>query len=227
MALWHYYHAPMTVVWAFETQEIPRLLNVTGLLPTYPGIPHDETPRIDLTPIKHFDLKLCVAKEWHRFPGSYLVPDGVVIEFVKSEFNGLLPGHFENIPAEINSTSTLWLRPGTSRIPNTQNDLNKEEPSRYVNANSCDYLIDLDFPLHPVESPLEPRYAVDTKTWDRVFCRSFIDVRHSRLLTRAFWVPGQAWQKSNEFGDYCLLRNKELVNKKEIAVKGRLSQGEI
>ncbi|KAG6900526.1 hypothetical protein C0993_009479 [Termitomyces sp. T159_Od127] len=134
MALWHYYHAPMTVAWAFETQEIPRLLNVTGLIPTYPGIPHDEKPRIDLTPVKHFDLKLCVAKEWHRFPGSYLVPDGVAVEFVKSEFNGLLPGHFENTPAEVNSTSAFWLRPGTSHIPEAQNNLNKEEPSRYVSG---------------------------------------------------------------------------------------------
>lgn len=129
----------MTVLWAFETKEIPHLLNVTGLISTYPGIPVDETPRIDLTPVKHLDLKLCVAKEWHRFPGSYLVPDGVIVEFVKSDFDGLLPGHFENTPAKVNSTSALWLRPGTSHVPDAQNDLNKEEPSRYVSGLSSLY----------------------------------------------------------------------------------------
>ncbi|KAG6910519.1 hypothetical protein DXG01_009938 [Tephrocybe rancida] len=227
MALWNYYHAPMTVVWALETQELPRLLNTTGLLPTYSNIPVNDRPRIDLSPIKHFDLKLCIAKEWHRFPGSYLVPTGVSVDFVKSEFDGLLPGHFTNVPAQANSASDWWLRPGTSHIPLDQNDLNKEEPSHYVSVESCDYLIDLDFPLHPVESHLEPRYAVDSKTWDRVFCKSFIDAKHSRLLTRAFWAPGEAWQSNNEFGDYCLLRNKALVSQKEMEVKGRVSRGEI
>ncbi|KAG6841767.1 hypothetical protein C0991_007096 [Blastosporella zonata] len=208
MALWNYYHAPMTAVWALETQEIPRILNTTGLLPTYLNVSEDERPRIDLSPIKHLDLQLCVGKEWHRFPGSYLVPNGISVEFIKSEFNGLLPGHFSSIPG--NSTSQWWLRPGTSNVPKDQNDLNKEEPSHYVSVDSCDYLIDLDFPLHPVETPLEPR--------------SFIDARRSRLLTRAFWVPGEAWQSNNEFGDYCLLRNKALVTKKETEIKARIGE---
>ncbi|KAG6837656.1 hypothetical protein H0H93_004932 [Arthromyces matolae] len=226
LALWHYYHAPMTALWAFETEELPRLLNVSGLLPTYSSTPVDETPRIDLSPLKYFELRLCVGKEWHRFPGSYLVPDHVSVDFVKSDFDGLLPGHFNNfIPS--NSTSSFWLRPGTRNVPDTQNDLNKEEPSRYVSVASCDYLIDLDFPVHPAESPLEPRYAVDSQTWDRVFCRPFIDARHSRLLTRAFWAPGEVWQKENEFGDYCLLKNRGRVTQKEIQVKSRVSQGEL
>ncbi|KAF5385061.1 hypothetical protein D9615_001258 [Tricholomella constricta] len=226
MALWNYYHAPMTVVWALETKELPRLLNSTGLLPTYSNIPVDEQPRIDLSPVKHFDLKLCVGKEWHRFPGNYLVPDGVAVEFIKSEFDGLLPGHFMNGPAHAGSPK-WWLRPGTRIIPDGQNDLNKEELSHYVPVETCDYLIDLDFPLHPVASSLEPRYVVDDKTWERVFCKPFIDAKHSRLLTRAFWIPGEAWQRNNEFGDYCLLRNKALVDKKEADVKSRVAQGDI
>lgn len=79
----------------------------------------------------------------------------------------------------------------------------------------CDYLVDLDFPLHPTSSPLEPRYAIDTKTWERVSCKPFLDASHSRLLTRALWMPGEAWQSQNEFGDYCLLKNNALVGKKE------------
>ncbi|GLB35861.1 putative mannosyltransferase [Lyophyllum shimeji] len=226
MALWHYYHAPMTVVWALETQELPRLLKETGLLPTYSSTPEDETPRIDLSPIKNFDLRLCVGKEWHRFPGSYLVPDGVSVEFVNCEFDGLLPGHFTDIPAQEGS-STWWLRPGTSHIPEHQNDLNKEEPSRYVPVDTCDYLIDVDFPLHPVASPLEPRYAIDETKWERVFCKPFIDPRHSRLLTRAFWVPGAAWQSHNEFGEYCLLKNKGRVGQKVEEIKRGVARGDV
>ncbi|KAG6817957.1 hypothetical protein H0H87_012425 [Tephrocybe sp. NHM501043] len=227
MALWNYYHAPMTVVWVLETQELPRLLNTTGLLPTYSHLREDERPRIDLSPIRHFGLQLCVAKEWHRFPGSYLVPNGISVDFVKSEFHGLLPGHFKSVAVPANSTSQWWLRPGTDHVPKDQNDLNKEVLSHYVPLDSCDYLIDLDFPLHPVESTLEPRYAVDIETWDRVFCKSFIDARHSRLLTRAFWAPGEAWQSNNQFGDYCLLRNKARVTQKEVEVKALVSRGDI
>lgn len=28
-------------------------------------------------------------------------------------------------------------------------------------------------------------------------------------------MPGEAWQSQNEYGDYCLLKNKALVGKKE------------
>ncbi|RDB28713.1 Alpha-1,2-mannosyltransferase ALG9 [Hypsizygus marmoreus] len=227
MALWHYYHAPMTVLFALETEELPRLLNSTGLLPVYPPkTPVEDIPRIDLTPIGHFNLTLCVGKEWHRFAGSYLVPQGVGIDFVKSDFNGLLPGHFKDIPRR-DAVPSWWPRPGTSYVPQDQNDLNKEEASHYVPIETCDYLMDLDFPLHPVTSPLEPRYAVDDKTWERIYCRPFIDVRHSRLLTRAFWAPGEAWQSRNEFGDYCLLKNKRLVGKKESDVAQLVSQGSL
>lgn len=115
----------MTVLFKFEQEELPRLLNVTGIL----SIDTPDDHRVDLTPIKSFNLKLCLGKEWHRFPGNYLVPDGVSVEFIKSEFRGLLPGHF-NTPVEL--SPTWWLRPGTRIVPEDQNDLNEEEPSRYV-----------------------------------------------------------------------------------------------
>ncbi|KAF9469842.1 glycosyltransferase family 22 protein [Collybia nuda] len=216
LALWNYYHTPMTILFDFETEELPRLLNATGLLPPPPpNIREDEMPRIDLSPIKQFGLTLCVSKEWHRFPGHYLVPDGVSVEFVKSEFDGMLPGHFKTFLANKNSTGTWWLRPETRIVPDTMNDLNREEPSHYVPLKYCDYLVDLDFPSHPTTSSLEPRYAMDSKTWERVSCRPFLDSNHSRLLTRALWMPGEAWQSQNTFGDYCLLKNKALVGKKE------------
>lgn len=91
----------------------------------------------------------------------------------------------------------------------------------------CDYLIDLDFPKHPSSSPLEPRYSVDEKTWERVSCKPFIDAKHSFVFTRAFWLPGQAWQRYNEFGDYCLLKNKALVAAKEVDVAQSIRQGDI
>jgi alpha-1,2-mannosyltransferase len=120
----------MAVTHFFETNELPRLLNATGLLPIYPpDTPEADIPRVDLSPVHQFDLKLCWSKEWHRFPGHYLIPSGITVEFVKSEFDGLLPGHFMNLSQ---TSSSGWSRPGTRHVPEGLNDLNKEEPAHYV-----------------------------------------------------------------------------------------------
>ncbi|TFK41811.1 asparagine-linked glycosylation 9 protein isoform a [Crucibulum laeve] len=228
LALWHYYHAPMTVAHAFQTEELPRLLNATGLLPVFPAnTSEDDIPPIDLSPIKLFNITLCTGKEWYRFPGHYLIPTGIHVEFIKSDFHGQLPRHFGgNVVTSRSGISKWWFRPETSYTPSDVNDLNMEEESHYVPASQCDYLIDLDFPLHPVSSSLEPRYAVDSATWDRVFCEPFLDARHSMPLTRIFWLPGSTWQGHNEFGDYCLLKNKALVRKKEIDISNFVTETE-
>lgn len=134
-ANWKYYHAPLSIVNHFESVELPHLMNVTGLLPepvvsTRRRTKQDDELRIDLSPIKDFNLTLCYGKEWYRFPGHYLVPEGVRVEFIKSEFEGLLPGHFSEEDSVV--ASPWWIRPQTRAIPQDQNDLNKEEPSHYV-----------------------------------------------------------------------------------------------
>ncbi|KAJ3808814.1 glycosyltransferase family 22 protein [Lentinula lateritia] len=224
-ANWKYYHAPLSIVNHFEAQELPHLLNVTGILPV--PIPstkrrnkNDEEPRIDLTPIKDFNLTLCYGKEWYRFPGHYLVPDGVRVEFIKSEFEGLVPGHFSEHSTNDNIvTTTWWPRLETRIVPQDQNDLNKGEPSHYIPASSCSYLIDVDFPSHTVNSLQEPRYAVQTDVWERVECQPFLDARNSPLLSRVLWLPGHKWRSMNVWGDYCLLKNRQVVADKVAKVK--------
>lgn len=84
-----------------------------------------------------------------------------------------------------------------------------------VPVETCDYMLDLDFPEHPVEAPHEPRYAVQSETWERTYCAPFLDARHSPLLTRTLWLPGSIWQDANSYGDYCLLKHKKNVAEKE------------
>lgn len=112
-----------------------------------------------------------------------------------------------------------WARPETRLVPAGLNDLNEEQPAFYVNAEMCDYMLDVDFSKHPRSSRLEPRYAADEKAWDRVYCTPFLDAAHSNLLMRTLWIPGDAWQRLNAFGDYCLLRNRKLFTQKEKAVR--------
>lgn len=119
----------MTVASVFEATELPQLLNDTNLLPIFPpGTREEDIPAIDLTPVKHFDLTVCLGKEWHRFPGHFLVPSGVRVKFIKSAFDGQLPRHFEDFPVN----GSWWPRPATRYIPEDVNDLNKEDLSRYV-----------------------------------------------------------------------------------------------
>ncbi|SNX87780.1 related to ALG9 - mannosyltransferase [Melanopsichium pennsylvanicum] len=201
---------------------------------------------IDLTPLTTLDkpIRLCYGKEWHRFPTHFLVPAGVEVEWIKSEFSGILPKHFD-----VDSTSTIqssdvvssnldttlgWAWPWstiTRRVQPGFNDLNKEEMDRYVDISTCDYLVDLDLPhrgLVSKESQYEPRYAIKTEEWDRVFCGAFLDAEYSRpaadprdsivkkigqkamgAMHRAFWLP-KAWPgNTNMYGDYCLLRNRD------------------
>lgn len=245
IAQYKYFHAPMSLMNHLEAYEIPRILNSTGhvfIPPPRPGpkyrVPEsaEEEPRIDYDLINPFKLTLCYGKEWHRFPGSFLVPDGVKIEWIKSEFDGMLPGHFKRTLREGPLLSRVH---GTRIVPYGLNDLNEEEPSFYassslryldrstlirytlllqVDVKTCDYLVDSDFPLHPMSTPLEPRYAIDTATWDRVKCEPFLDARYSPMLTRIVWLPGKRWQALNEYGEICLLRNKKSMTRKEKAL---------
>ena len=135
----------MTIVYQFETDEIPRLLNVTGLLETPLPPPEEyrrireetkeEEQRIDLSSIKEFGLRICYGKEWHRFPGHYLIPDGIRVDWIKSEFDGMLPAHFHETHDGIRSRLL-----GTRPIPEGLNDLNKEEPMHYVCFQSLQML---------------------------------------------------------------------------------------
>ncbi|TDL28050.1 asparagine-linked glycosylation 9 protein isoform a [Rickenella mellea] len=208
LALGHYYHAPLQVAYYFEASELPRVLNVTGLLaPPRPmkGL-EGEKPRVDLSPLKELNLTLCVGKEWYRFPSHWLVPDGVHVDFVKNDFDGMLPRHFDRSTG----SSRLWPREATRREPEGLNDLNKENLSHYVSIDTCHYLIDSDFPKYPISSLLEPRYAVDADRWDRAYCTPFLDSAHSMMITRVLWIPGEFWQRKNSFGEFCLLRRRGL-----------------
>lgn len=72
---------------------------------------------------------VCLGKEWYRFPSSYHLPTGVSAKFVKSEFNGLLPGDFSQ------AGKGFGLYPGAWLIPSGMNDENKEDPSKYVSRH--------------------------------------------------------------------------------------------
>lgn len=70
--------------------------------------------------------RICLGKEWYRFPSSFFVPENSHALFVKSAFDGLLPGRF------VESEDLGW-RSGIWQIPRGMNDRNLEEISHSVN----------------------------------------------------------------------------------------------
>lgn len=69
-----------------------------------------------------------------------MVPEGVRVDFIKSAFDGALPGHFEETPK---SRDGFWWREGTRSAPEGLNDLNREVPLFYVSSHfvSSEYFL--------------------------------------------------------------------------------------
>ena len=68
---------------------------------------------------------VCLGKEWHRFPSSYFLPITMRAKFVKSAFDGLLPGEFSEARAVSGIVPTRLIPPG-------MNDQNIEDPDKHV-----------------------------------------------------------------------------------------------
>jgi len=82
------------------------------------------------------EATVCLGKEWYRFPSSYFLPQGMRVRFIKSEFDGLLPGQYNE------AAIGFGLFPGTWLVPPGMNDENMEDPGKYVSCSSATTLID-------------------------------------------------------------------------------------
>ncbi len=162
-------------------------------------------------------MTVCTGSEWYLFPTHFFLPGTVRLEFLRDGFGGILPQHF----AKENGT---WCEP-----PQPFNDRNREEPSRYVQLERCDYLVLLlderqgpkelgplrsglmrgnqgVWPRHSpgseVGAAIEPRFTVAAR-------RPVISPEHSlSSLGRAFFVPGLS-TRTVRFRDYVLFKKQE------------------
>ena len=191
MAHWKYYHSPMSVTYALEAAEVPRLLNATGHIFLPPpqldrtdgggGGPEEqeeqEQVRIDFGLISDWGLRLCVGKEWYRFPGHFLVPDGVRVDWIKSEFDGMLPGHFQETGKD---GGLLDRQKGTKVVPEGLNDLNKEAREFYVSV--------------PVCADASKRGRETLTTWGFSFFARRLTCRHA--ITCSTWISLRIRQRA-------------------------------
>ncbi|GAM20124.1 hypothetical protein SAMD00019534_032990, partial [Acytostelium subglobosum LB1] len=152
--------------------------------PDFPaGLPHGGTVRV------------CVGKEWYRFPSNYFLPKPQLdtrsnLGFLESHFKGQLPQPFASGPN------------ATSIIPSNFNDQNREERDRYVPVESCHYIIDFDLPTDAAADRYTKRDDFET-----VFSAPFMDAAHSSSLARAFYIPFYS-------ADHCTFHNYVLLSAK-------------
>lgn len=144
---------------------------------------------------------VCLGKEWYRFPSHYLLPDHFQARFIRSEFRGLLPGHFTTVTSAFPFSAT-WTEPVG------MNDDNLEDLGKYTPLSSCDYLVDSHLPSTALSSS-EPNFIDDVAHWEKVRCMPFLDSTNTGTLARMLWLPESRLlpsQMRRVWGDYCLLK---------------------
>lgn len=218
-ALGQFFHAPLDIAYHFQYQEIPVLLTAAGFSPK--AIPEEYRERRekseyndewDYSVLNSFDpkVRICWGKEWYRFPGSFLVPEGVEIKFIKHEADMMMPRDWE--PSA--NAAGAWPRENTRKIPHGRfNNLNAEsaEPGSYVEAETCTYIVDSYLPSLPPSS-IQPAFITQTDKWEVAECIPFLDAASSKQWSRSFWLPGATIESGRVWGQYCLLRNRQILN---------------
>ncbi|EEY65024.1 putative alpha mannosyltransferase [Phytophthora infestans T30-4] len=173
------FSAPLRVYQHLYTTILPN--PESGMLLTAPNA---------ATPI----VTLCLLKEWYRFPTSFFIPsNSTKVEFVKSSFSGLLPKAFEQHEN------------GTSIIPSAMNNQNREEPSRYVPLETCDYVVDLNLP-----GQQELKFWEEPETWELVHSEPFLDAERSKSPYRSFYLPILTPQYV-KYADYAIYKRKMTI----------------
>ena len=217
LAMYHFYHAPFDIVHHFEYTTVPRIMTSLGFEPE--PLPKDfkpykgewPVPEWDFTPLGHLEtpVTLCYGTEWHRFPGSHLVPEGVKITWIETDFDGMMPRRWDaSAPPD-----HQWPREETRVVhPGRFNGANQasSQPGTYTTPDKCDYLVALHLPSQP-STQSEPDWAADEKTWEKEFCKPFLDAASSAWWARLIWLPGGVFEADRTYGEYCLLHRKDSV----------------
>lgn len=179
------------------------LLRIIGTVTGYRA-PLQIYDAVAVSNLTHSTDTVCFGKDWYRFPSSHFLPGDIHAKFIKSEFDGLLPGEYHE------GMTGFGFFPGTWLIPSGMNDRNQEDPSKYTDVAHCTYLVDSYMPgMQATEH--EPLYVQDDG-WERISCMPFLDASKTGLLARTIWIPDLALippKYRRHWGEHCLLRRKK------------------
>lgn len=204
-----FYQAPFNVAYYFQYTTLPNVLSDMGYepLPLREGRSGEDVQHEwDLTPLQNMThpINLCYGTEWHRFPSSFLVPEGVNTQWIQTNGEGMMPRHWNP-----SGPAGAWPREETRVVHFGRfNDMNEPsaEPGAYLPVEQCHYLVAVSLPSQQF-SEKEPDYVHDD-AWNREFCTTFLDAASSRPWSRFLWFPWGVGEKGRVYGEYCLLRQK-------------------
>lgn len=160
--------------------------------------------------------KVCVGKEWYRFPSHYLLNNDQRLRYIKSDFNGLLPKHY-TVSQRNNATHVERVLHATRAVPSGMNDQNRAVADRYIEAWQCDYMIDTQYKRSILTDnhwstwvkvrKNEQTRCTDIHSFERVYGETFLDATVSLQLHRVLYIPGQ-YEQQNVFGEYAVYQHK-------------------
>ena len=136
-------------------------------------------------PPKTTITNVCVGREWYHFPASFFLPDNYRLRFLRSGFDGLLPGDFKESSSILESTST---------VPDDMNNKNMFSAGKVISLEQCDYYVDNTGPIdEELGEPfifLNSAHPEVVAGWDITGCEKIIDpAGKSSGIGRLLWVP--------------------------------------
>lgn len=148
---------------------------------------------------------VCVGREWYHFPTSFFLPDNYRLRFVRSGFDGLLPGDF---------AENVTLREAASVYPVGMNPKNQFDAGKVIPFDHCDFYIDNTAQTNAASG--EPQ-IVDVRgtinpAWEQVACGSIADPSQQGFnVRRMLYVPQfmDRWTPAKEYlMDYCVFKKR-------------------
>lgn len=162
-------------------------------------------------PVLTATVNVCVGKEWYHYPNSFFLPQSYRFRFVKSGFDGLLPGDFKEDYENFKDV--------TSFVPLHMNNKNRFEVDKVIDFDQCDYYVDNTEEVD-VENG-EPRIIQKTEgkvkllsdEWNILGCNKIIDPNGNhqglgRLLYIPIWLR-KAIPYEVKYLDFCILKRKD------------------
>lgn len=150
---------------------------------------------------------VCVGREWYHFPTSMFLPDNYRLRFVRSGFDGLLPGDFKE---------GVSVKEAASVYPANMNAKNLFEADKVVPFEKCDFYIDNDSPVNAEsgEPQLLKNGEVDP-AWEVLSCEPIADPSRGGFnLRRVFYFPlflDELVPQEEYLMKYCVFHRKVMV----------------
>jgi len=178
----------LAVTTALSASRVGALLwNYDANLKIYLGLSNPaETPQ---------PCVVCVGSEWYEFPSSFFVPQNCEMNFVKSDFDGVLPAQFDS--------ALGGTRYGASYL----NDRNEAHDLQFMSDESkCTYLVSLKYDGELLPKKQDERLWVENK-WETARELPYVQSASSPALYRALYIPFVSAKKL-VYNYYVLYRSK-------------------